>query len=77
MEKKSQDFSIKEAQRLANTPAGRKLMAFLQQQDSTALEKAMAEAQSGNYKAAGNILQALLSSPEAQKLMQQMGEKHG
>lgn len=77
MEKKSQDFSINEAQRLAKTPAGQKLMAMLQQQDPEQLQQAMDRAASGNYKEAGAILQSLLSSPEAQKLMQQLGGKHG
>lgn len=77
MEKKSQDFSINEAQRLAKTPEGQKLMAILQQQDPEQLQKAIDRAASGNYKEAGTILQSLLSSPEAQKLMQQLGGKHG
>lgn len=77
MEKKSQDFSIKEAQRLAKTREGQKLMTLLQQQDNGQLQKAMAEASAGNYKAAGDILQSLLSSPEAIALMRQLEEKHG
>lgn len=77
MEKKSHDFSVKEAQRLAQTPEGQKLMALLQQQDNAALQKAMTEASVGNYQAAGAILQSLLSSQEAKSLMRQLGEKHG
>ena len=77
MEKKSQDFSIKEAQRLAGTPEGKRLMALLQQNDNGQLQKAMAQANAGNYKEAGNLLQSLLSSPDAQKLIQQLGGKHG
>ena len=77
MEKKSQDFSIKEAQRLAKTPEGQRLMALLQQSDSGQLEKAMAEVNAGNYKEAGSLLQSLLSSPEAQQLIRQLGGKHG
>lgn len=77
MEKKSQDFSVQEAQRLANTPEGQKLMSLLQQRDNGQLQKAMDEAASGNYKAAGSILGSLLSSPEAQQLIQQLGGRHG
>ena len=77
MEKKSQDFSIKEAQRLAKTPEGQKLMELLQQSNHEQLQKAMAQAQTGNYKAAGDILQSLLSSPEAQQLIRQLGGNHG
>ena len=77
MAKKSQDFSIKEAQRLAATPEGQKLIAILQQKDSGQLQQAMAQASSGNYKAAGEALQSLLSSPEAQQLMRQLGGRNG
>jgi len=77
MEKKSQDFSIQEAQRLAKTPEGLRLMRLLQQGDNGQLQKAMDAANAGNYAQAGNILQSLLSSPEAQQLMRQLGGKHG
>lgn len=77
MDKKSQDFSIKEAQRLAKTQAGQQLMALLQQKDAGQLQKVMDAANSGNYKEAGTILSALLSSPEAQSLIQQLGDHHG
>ena len=77
MEKKSQDFSIKEAQRLAGTPEGKRLMQLLQEKDSGQLQRAMAAAGSGNYKEAGDILGSLLSSPEARQLIQQLGGKHG
>ena len=77
MEKKSQDFSIKEAQRLANSPAGKELAGLLQRSDSNAVQKAMDLAAAGDYAAAGKLLNTLLSSPEAQKLIQQLGGKHG
>ena len=77
MEKKSQDFSIKEAQRLASTPEGQRLMKLLRQNDHGQLQKAMAQANAGNYKEAGNLLQAMLTSPEAQALLRQLGDNHG
>ena len=77
MEKKSQDFSIQKAQQLAQTREGQQLMQLLQQKDAGALQKAMEAAGSGNYKEAGTLLSRLLSSPEAQKLIRQMGEFHG
>lgn len=77
MKQKSQDFSINEVKRLANTPEGQQLMRLLQQRDTGQLQKAMAAANAGNYKAAGDILGSLLSSPEAQQLIQQLGGKHG
>ena len=77
MEKNSQDFSIKKAQKLAQTLEGQQLMQLLQQKDSGQLQKAMEAASSGNYKEAGTILNTLLSSPEAQKLIRQLGDNHG
>ena len=77
MDKKSQDFSIKEAQRLAQTKEGQQLMHMLQQKDAAGLQKAMDAANTGNYKEAGTILSSLLSSPEAQRLLRQLGEQHG
>ena len=77
MEKKSQDFSMQQAQKLAKTPEGQRLMALLQHNDSGQLQKAMDAASAGNYKEAGQVLQSLLSSPEARQLMQQLGGKHG
>ena len=77
MEKKSQDFSIKDAQRLAGTTEGQKLMQLLQQQDAGQLQKVMDAAGSGNYQEAGKLLSSLLSSPEARQLLRQLGGKNG
>ena len=77
MAKKSQDFSMEEVMRIAKSPAGQQLMALLQQRDSAAVAKASEQAKSGNYSQAGQTLSALLSSPEAQKLMKELGGKHG
>ena len=77
MEKKSQDFSINEAKRLANSPAGKELVDFLQRGDGAAVQKARDLAAAGDYVAAGKVLSALLASPEAEALIQQLGEKHG
>ncbi len=75
MEKKSQDFSMEEVMRLAKSPAGQQLMALLQQKDSAALSQAATQAKAGNYSQAGQTLSSLLSSPEAQKLMKELGGK--
>jgi len=75
MEKKSQDFSMEEVMRIAKSPAGQQLIALLQQKDSAALAQATAQAKSGSYAQAGQTLSALLSSPEAQKLMKELGGK--
>ena len=77
MEKKSQDFSIQEAKRLAETREGQELMRLLQKKDNAALEKAMADASAGNFKDAGKALSSMLSSPEIRQLLRQLGGKHG
>jgi len=74
MQKNSQDFSMQEALRLAKTPAGQQLLAMLQQADPQALQKAMQQATSGNYREASKSLNTLLSTPEAQSLMKELGK---
>lgn len=69
MLKKSEDFNLQEAMRLAKSPAGQQLLAMLQQGDSGQLQQAMDDFSAGNVEKAGQTLRSLLSSPEAQKLM--------
>ena len=75
MEKNNPNFSMEEVLKLAKSPAGQQLMAMLQQQDSAKLEQAAAQAKAGDYSQASQTLNAMLSSPEAQKLMKQLGGK--
>ena len=75
MEKKSQDFSMEEVMRIAKSPAGQQLMALLQQKNSAALAQATAQAKAGDFSQAGQTLSGMLSSPEAQKLMKELGGK--
>lgn len=74
MQKNSEDFSVQEAMRLAKTPAGQQLIALLQQERSDKLQAIIQLAQQGNMQAAGNALQQVLSSPDAQKLVKEMKE---
>ena len=66
---------MEEVLKLAKSPAGQQLMAMLRQQDSAKLEQAAAQAKAGDYSQASQTLSAMLSSPEAQKLMKQLGGK--
>ena len=66
---------MEEVMRIAKSPAGQQLMALLQQKDSAAVAQAATQAKSGNYTQAGQTLSAILSSPEAQKLMKELGGK--
>lgn len=70
MQQKSDDFSVQEALRLANTPAGQQLLTLLRQADSTAVSKAMAQ---GDYSQIKKLLAPLLATEEAQALLTQLG----
>ena len=73
MQKNSQDFSMQEAIRLANSPAGQQLLAILKQSDSAKLQQLMQQAAGKDFEKAGQTLNALLSSPEAKALLDQLG----
>ena len=75
MEKKSQDFSMDEIMRVAKSPAGQQLIAMLQKQSSAKLEEAVSQAKTGDYAQASQTLSTMLSSPEAQKLLKELGGK--
>ena len=75
MDKKNQDFSMAELMQLAKSPAGQQLFAMLKAQDNAKLEQAAAQAKAGDYTNASKTLSAMLSSPEAQKLMKELGGK--
>lgn len=75
MQEKNQKFSMEEIMKLAKSPAGQQLMAMLKQQDSAKLEQAAAQAKTGDYFQASQTLSAMLSSPEAQKLLKELGGK--
>lgn len=69
--------AIREAMRLAQTPAGQQLIRMLQAGNGQELQKAMDRAASGDFSAARQAVSALLRNPEAQKLLNQMGGSHG
>lgn len=73
MQKNFDDLSMQDAMRLVNTPAGRQLLALLQQTDPDALKKAKAQASSGDYSQIGQTLAPLLASDEVKKLLKQLG----
>ena len=62
-----------EIMRLAKSPAGQQLIAMLQREDSTKLQQAVSQAQTGNLSQAGQTLSSILSSPEAQQLIKKLG----
>lgn len=58
--------------RLAQTPAGRQLIAMLQKNGGNRLGEAVSKAASGDYAQAKEILSDLLSSSEAQTLLKEL-----
>ena len=73
MQKNSDNFSMQEAMRLANSDAGQKLLALLKQSDSNQLQQAMAQASAGNYENAQQVLRSLLENSEIQTLLKELG----
>ena len=73
MQKNSNNFSMQDALRLAQSPAGQQLLAMLQQTDSTALDQARSQAAAGDYSQMANTLAPLLASEDVQKLLKQLG----
>lgn len=61
--------------RMAQTPAGRKLIALLQRQGGAKLQLAISSAAGGDYPRAKEILSELLSAPEAQALLKELEEQ--
>lgn len=61
-----------ELMRLAQSPAGQKLLAMLRQSGGQELRGAMEKASGGDYRDAQKAVQAFLSNPEAQALLEQL-----
>ena len=66
-------FSIEQAMAFAASPAGKQLIAMLQNYSGTDLSKAQAYASAGNMEQAKAELTSLLSDPNIKKLLQQFG----
>lgn len=67
---------LSELIRLAQTPAGRQLIALLQKQGGSQLQQAVNLAAAGDYTRAKGILSEVLSTPDAQALIKELeGQK--
>ncbi len=73
MNKNSDKFSMEQAARLASTQEGQQLVGFLRSQQGASLDRAIAKANQGDYSELQKSVQQLLSTPEAQKLIQKLG----
>ena len=74
MQKNSQNFSMQEALRLANSDAGQRLLALLKQSNSADLTKASRLAAAGDYAGALESLSPLMESREVRALLNQLEE---
>lgn len=74
MEKNSQNFSMEEAMKMANSPAAQQLIAMLKHTNGAQLQKAMELASAGDMKSASRIINDVLAgSSQAQKLAEELG----
>ena len=76
MQKNSDNFSMQEAIRLAQSEAGQQLRAMLRAQNGDVLNKAMDQAAAGDYSQARQTLSALLASPQVRAMLEQMGRQN-
>lgn len=68
-----QDISMQQIMRIAASPAGQQLLSLLQRQGGDDFRAAMDSAAAGNYDQVKRSLSSLLSTPEAQELLKQLG----
>lgn len=71
---KISDFSMDNAAKLANSDAGKRLLTHLQQQNSSALQQAMAAASAGDMAAAKSAIAKLLDDPQTAALLGKLKE---
>lgn len=74
MQKKIDDFSMQEAMRLANTEAGKQLIALFQQQHGAAFQNVMDSAKAGDMEQAKRSLASFMADPKTKALLRQMQE---
>ena len=65
-------LSSQDIMRMAASPAGQQLIALLRRQGGSNFQKAMANAASGNYADAKQVIESLMNDPQAQKLLKQL-----
>lgn len=73
MSKKSDDFSMSDAMRLAQSPAGQQLFATLKAHNGDVLQQAMDQAAAGDYEQVKKTMSELLKDPKMQSLLRQLG----
>lgn len=67
-----QNYSKEHLMAMAQSDAGKKLLALLQQNNSAQLQEAMNQAAAGNYDQVKDTLSSVLHNEQAQKLLKEM-----
>ena len=75
--KHGKEPSMDEIIRLANSPAGKELIALLQSNGGDSFEQAKQAAKKGDYELAKQNLSHIMSSPKVQALMKEMENTNG
>ena len=75
MEDFSPKFSVQDAMKYMQTPAGKQLISLLQQSNDESLKKARQLAAKGDTQAAADCLKDFTGSAQIQELLRQMGGK--
>ena len=73
MQKNADHFSMQEVMRLAQSDTGQQLLTLLKRENGAALQQAMEQAAAGDYAQVQKTMSSLLTSPEAQALLRQLG----
>lgn len=76
MQNKPENFSMQDIMRLANSPAGKKLISLLRNTGSSDLEQARKAAEKGDYESAKSNLTEIMKSPQIQALIKEMEQNH-
>ena len=72
MQNKPDNISMQDAMRLANTPAGKELIATLRSAGGSDLAQAQQAVAKGDYESAKQSLSQIQKSPQNQALLQEM-----
>ena len=66
-------ISMQEVLQMAASPAGQQLIAMLRKQSDSEFQAAMSSAAAGDYTQAKQAIEKLMTDPQAQKLLKQLG----
>ena len=72
MAKDSGGIDFSELMKIANSPAGQELISLVQKNRDEHFDRAMQQAQDGDYSQAQAMLSQILSTPEARALMEKL-----